>query len=166
MPTVMTDFQTRADPLDVVEQVVTAEQYAYERAPDDELHFAAPGSWRDHPVWFAWSDRLQTLHVCLATGVMVQPDRRAALCELISLINERLWLGHFDLWSDDGAVVYRYALALPSGALPSQDQITAVIAAAIEAGERFYPAYNYMIWAGKSPQDAVAAALFDTAGEA
>jgi hypothetical protein len=32
--------------------------------------------------------------------------------------------------------------------------------------ERFYPAFQYVIWGGKSPSDALAAALVETMGEA
>jgi hypothetical protein len=32
--------------------------------------------------------------------------------------------------------------------------------------ERFYPAFQYAIWGGKSASDAVAAAMIDTVGEA
>lgn len=152
--------------LDVVEQVIMSEQYAYERTPDGEIHFAVSGSWRDHQIWFAWSEGIETLHVCLGLDAKAPEEHRTKLCELVTRLNERMWLGHFDLWSDDGAIVYRNAIALPGEAGPHPHQIAAVIAAAVEAGERFYPAYNFLVWGGKSASEAVDAAMFDTAGEA
>ena len=41
-----------------------------------------------------------------------------------------------------------------------------MLAAAREAGERFYPAFHFLVWGGKSAQEAAAAAMFETAGEA
>ncbi len=166
MHTQMTDFQPSGEPLDIVETVVVAEQHEYERTSTGELHFTVKGAWRDHPIWFSWSESVETLHICLSVDVKANAARRSALCELVALINERLWMGHFDIWSDDGAVVYRNALTLPAGLMPTADQISALLNAAVEAGERLYPAYNYMTWAGKGPREAVAAALFETAGEA
>lgn len=160
------DERLPVDPLDLVEQVVIAEQFPFERTGDGELHFTAPGAWQDHAVWFAWSEGIETLHICLALEAKAPPARRAEIAELLLLLNERLWLGHFDVWSDDGAIVYRHALALPGGVAPAPSQIAAMVAAALEAGERFYPAFNFLIWAGKPPREAAAAALFDTAGEA
>lgn len=163
---VTTNTETSIDPLDVVEQVVASEQYAYERSDDGEIHFAVRGSWQDHSVWFAWSPGIETLHICLGVEAKVPTERRREVAELLTLLNERLWLGHFDVWSDDAAIVYRNALPLPGEIAPAPGQVAAMIAAAIEAGERFYPAYNFLIWGGRGPADAVAAALFETAGEA
>lgn len=164
----MIRFETprNAEALDVVEHVVSAEAYAYERTTDDELHFCTPGEWRDHAIWFAWSEPTETLHICLALDVVASRSNTVRLCELLVLLNERLWLGHFDLWSEDEAVVYRHALALPGGGTPDHAQVAAMIASAVEAGERFYPAFHMLLSEGKSPTDSVAAALFETAGEA
>ena len=158
--------EPEATPLDVVEHVVAAEEFAYERTGDGEVHFTAPGERLSHQIWFSWSDTIETLHICVGLETRVSPKERAKACDLLALLNERLWLGHFDIWSEDGAVVYRNAIALPGGATPEPGQIAALIAAAVDAGERFYPAYNYMVWAGKSAQEAVSAAMFETAGEA
>jgi hypothetical protein len=40
------------------------------------------------------------------------------------------------------------------------------MAAAVSATERFVPAFNFLIWAGKSPRDALEAVMFETHGEA
>jgi len=45
-------------------------------------------------------------------------------------------------------------------------QLEAMLAAAVEACERYYQAFQFVIWAGKSPEDALAAVLFETHGEA
>jgi hypothetical protein len=37
---------------------------------------------------------------------------------------------------------------------------------AVHACERYFPAFQFVVWAGKSAPDAMAAAMFDTAGEA
>ena len=130
------------------------------------LHFVAPGSWSDHELWFAWNSSNETLHLCLSLDAKTPPEARARVFELVSLLNERMWLGHFDVWSEDQTIVYRCALPLPDASAPSRSQIACMVAAALDAGERFYPAYNFLVWAGKSPSDAVTAAMFETAGEA
>jgi hypothetical protein len=37
---------------------------------------------------------------------------------------------------------------------------------ALSESERFYPAFQFVIWGGKPPEEAVAAALIDPVGEA
>jgi hypothetical protein len=36
----------------------------------------------------------------------------------------------------------------------------------MEECERFYPVFQFVLWGGKSPAEAISAALIDTAGEA
>jgi hypothetical protein len=92
--------------------------------------------------------------------------KRGDVAVLLALLNESLWLGHFDLWSEDGSVVYRATLPILGRDAPEAIEVAALLAAGMEAVERFYPAFNFLIWAGKSPEQAAEAVLFETAGQA
>jgi hypothetical protein len=46
------------------------------------------------------------------------------------------------------------------------EQAEAIAEAAMEECERFYPVFQFVLWGGKSPVEAISAALIDTAGEA
>lgn len=153
------------DPLECVEQAVIAEQLPYER-DELELHMAAPGAWRDHQIWFAYRPELDVVHLCASLELKAPENRFRDTCELVARLNERLWIGHFDIWTDDNSIVFRHALTLPEAESLTQAQASVLIAAAKEAGERLYPAFHYLMWSGKSAADAVSAAMFDTAGEA
>jgi len=85
------------------------------------------------------------------------------ICRLMSLVNERLAAGHFDFWNKNMALVYRNALSLRGGASLRTEQALDLVALALDAAERGYPASQYVIWAGKSPEDALTAALVDLA---
>lgn len=154
------------DPMDSVEQAVIAEQFPYDRDENGELHMSTPGAWRDHQIWFAWRPELDALHICASLDLKVPANRYRDVCELVARLNEKLWLGHFDIWAEDGGIIYRHAVCLPSGDALSPAQAASMIAAAREAGERFYPAFHFLVWGGKSIQEAVDAAMFETAGEA
>ena len=41
-----------------------------------------------------------------------------------------------------------------------------MIDAAVEAADRFYPAFSFLLKGGKSPEDAMAACMFETVGQA
>jgi hypothetical protein len=41
-----------------------------------------------------------------------------------------------------------------------------MIDAAMEAADRFYPAFDFLLAAGKSPDEAMAACMFETVGQA
>ena len=44
--------------------------------------------------------------------IKVGPEKRAAIFEALSLINEQLWLGHFEMWSGSGLVLFRHSTIL------------------------------------------------------
>jgi hypothetical protein len=46
------------------------------------------------------------------------------------------------------------------------DLTETLIESAIDECERFYPVFQFVLWGGKSPGEAIAAALIDTHGEA
>ena len=153
------------DPLDVVEHVLTAENLPFDRTEDGDLAFTLAGDWKDYELWFAWRPEGDTLQLCLSMDLAVPKEQRQAAQELIAAINPRVWLGHSELW-EDGEIIFRHGMALMTGEQPSLAQAAAMIDVAVEAGDRFYPAFDFMLRGAKSPQEAIAACMFETVGEA
>lgn len=156
----------RANPLDVFERISVAEHYDYERVSDTEIHLTVPGHWVDHDVSVTWNAAKESVQVFLVFEGRIPGGRSDDICRLMSLINERLAAGHFDFWNKNGALVYRNAQSLRGGAKLRTEQALDMVALALDAAERGYPACQYVIWAGKSPEDALTAALVDLASGA
>ena len=153
-------------PLDVVEQMAALNEWSFDRADDDELSISVTGGWSDYHIAFTWLREMEALHLGCAFDIKVSERRRPELLKLIGLINEQLWVGHFGLWEKDGVVIYRHAILLSGGAQPNRDQCEAALRAGIEACERYYQAFQFVIWAGRNAREAMEAALFETSGEA
>ena len=160
------DVLFASDPLDVVELVLAAENLTFDRTEDGDLAFALAGAWKDYELWFAWRPEADCLQLCCSIDLRAGKARRASAFELINLINQRVWLGHFEIWADDGEVVFRHSLALPEGERPTMAQTASMIDAAMEAADRFYPAFDFLIAGAKSPEEAMAACMFETVGRA
>lgn len=159
------DVDLGIDPLDVVEHVLTAENLDFDRTDDGDLAFALTGDWKDYELWFAWRPEADCLQLCLSLDVRVNKKTRAPAYELVSMINQRVWLGHFEVWAEDGEIVFRHAMALATGDRPTLAQAASMIDTAVEAADRFFPAFDFML-KGKSPSDAMAACMFETVGQA
>jgi hypothetical protein len=84
----------------------------------------------------------------------------------MALINEQVWLGHFDVWSNGSVLLYRHGLMLGDDGLLSLVQAQTAIEAAVDECDRFYPAFQFLLWGDKTPAEALASALIDAAGEA
>ncbi len=162
------EFETErhSNPVDVIEHIAALEDWIFERSCDDEITVSSNGHWCDYHVSFSWMEDVEAIHLACAFDLKVNDMRRADVTRLIAMINEQLWLGHFDLWTKEGVVMYRHALLLPDGMAPTARQIEGMLAAAIETCERYYQAFQFVVWAGKSPQEALDTALFETVGQA
>ena len=160
------DVELGMDPLDVVEHVLSAENLDFDRTEDGDLAFALAGDWKDYELWFAWRPEADCLQLCCALDLQASKSKRAAAYELVGLINQRTWMGHFEVWPEDGEVVFRHSLALPHGERPTLAQAASMIDAAVEAADRFYPAFDFLLRGAKNPSDAMAACMFETVGQA
>jgi hypothetical protein len=160
------EFSREIHPVDVIEQVAHNNDWSFERAGDDEISISVAGSWTDYHVSFSWMEDFEALHLACAFDMKIPTARRGEVQRLIAAINEQLWVGHFDIWTHTGMVMYRQALVLPGGLTASTAQCEAMLVGAIHACERYYPAFQFVVWAGKSASEAISAAMFDTEGEA
>jgi hypothetical protein len=166
MDAAMEDFAEISNPLDLVEDLVSANEWPFDRHGAHELSVCISGSWCDYNLGFSYAEDEGTLQVVCAYDVRVPEHKRVALHPLLALVNERMLLGHFDLWSDEGIPMFRHAVLLRGGPTPSPRQMEGLIDIAVRECERFYPAFQFVIWGGRSAADAVEAAMLETVGEA
>ncbi len=155
-----------SNPVDVIEHIAALNDWAFERSGDDEITISVAGDWCDYHVSFSWLEDKEAVHLACAFDLKVPEARRVETMRLVTAVNGQLWMGHFDLWSDEGVIMYRQAMLLAGGAEPTTPQIERLLATAIEACERYFQAFQFVVWAGKSAREALDTVLFETVGEA
>lgn len=158
--------EQRLNPLDVVERLAAVNDWSFERATEDEITILVSGRWAEYQVSYTWMGDIEALHLACAFDLKVPDRRRTDIQKLISLINEQMWIGHFDLWINEGIVMFRHALMLTGGVEASGKQCEALLSQALDACERYFPAFQFVVWAGRSAREALDAAMFETSGEA
>ena len=155
-----------SNPLQVVEDVASGNSWAFERSGDNEITILVKGRCTDYQVCFTWMSEIEALHVACSFDMKIPEARRAETQRLIAMINEQLWVGHFDIWMQSGLVMYRQALPLNGGLTATNLQCEAMLGGGVDASERYYPALQFVVWAGKTAREAMDAAMFETEGEA
>jgi hypothetical protein len=154
------------NPLEVVERMAATNNWPFERAGEDEIALAVTGRWTSYQVSFTWMSEIEALHIASAFDMKV-PDRRLGeVQQLIALINEQLWIGHFDIWMQNGMVMFRHALVLAGGVVATDRQCEVLLGTALDTCERYYPAFQFVVWAGKAAREAMDSVMFETSGEA
>jgi hypothetical protein len=154
-----------SNPLDLLEQIAAGNDWSCERTGADELTLTVAGQWTDYHVSLNWRDDLETLHIAAAFDAKIPDIRLPEVYRLVAQINEQLWLGHFDVWTREGLIMFRQGLML-NGAEATTRQCEALLRAAFEACERYYQAFQFVVWAGKESREALASTMFETEGQA
>src|SRR6185436_4322537 len=161
------ETETSTDPMDTVEAVISQDdRFQCERAEDGDVHFSFKCSSGETVGYFSYRHELPALLFTLGFDIQAPKSRLHEAIRLAALVNENLWLGHFDVWSDDGTIIFRHAMPMIGRDEISVGEVQAMLAAALDAAERFQPAFHFLILAGMPAEDAAKAALFETAGEA
>lgn len=153
-------------PLDMLSALFDARGWACESQGDEEISAEFKGSWTSYQIRAVLREEDNALQLLVLPDITVPSDKRDAVYVALGLINEQLWLGHFDLWSSNGLLLFRHGSLLPSNGLLGVDQAQTMIDVALDECERFYPVFQFIIWGDKTPEEAIASALVETHGEA
>ena len=153
-------------PLETVEQIASRYEWMVDRSADDEVNMIVSGSWTDLHLALNWNDHLEGLHLACTFDLKVPEVRREEIVRLVAQINEQLYFGHFDIWRSEGSLMFRNSLLLTGQAAVSEAQCEALVLTAIDACERYFPAFQFVIWAGKTAEQAIQSCLLETVGEA
>jgi len=161
------DFIFAPHPIDMLERTVEDNGWAFERNGKDELNLSVAGKWSDHHFSFSWREDLKSLHLTSTFDMRVTEDvRRQNVADLLMYVNARLWIGHFGIEREDGNPVFRHAVLLRGAPGASAESLEDMIDIAITECERFFPAFQFVLWGGKPAAEALDAAMLDCVGEA
>ncbi|MDP9196019.1 MAG: YbjN domain-containing protein [Pseudomonadota bacterium] len=155
-----------ANPLDIVEEILTDRQWSWERTADTEVAMEVHGQWCVLTMALVWHPEARILHFSCHYDLRVPPGRKVAVHDLLATINGRLWAGHFDLDTESLTPAFRYGLMLRGTDGVTGPQAADILDMAMAECDRFYPAFQFVIWGGKPAAEAMNAALFETVGEA
>jgi hypothetical protein len=158
--------QQPPNPLDMVEEIVQANQWHFERAHDDELVVEMNGAWCRYRMYFLWQRDISALQFTCQFDMKVPEGREGATYELVGLVNNRLWFGHFDLCTEEKTPLFRYTSLYRGSHGPALEQLEDMVEIALTESERFYPSFQYVIWGGKTPDQAMTMAMLDPVGRA
>lgn len=155
-----------ANPLDLAEQLVSDREWLFDRPFEEELVAEVQSSWCNYRIWFTWQADLNAVIFSCAYDQKIPTHQRAKLYPLLASVNEKMWLGHFDIGSEDGMIMFRHAMLLSGDGRATQAQMEDLVDIAVAECNRFYPAFQSVLWGGNTVEQALEIALLDTVGEA
>ena len=140
--------------------------WVFDRPAEGELIAEMNGVWCNYRIWFAWQEDCGGLTFSCSLDSKLPKQSLQRVHSLLAIVNEKLWLGHFGVNTEETCVMFRHSLMLRDGAGTTSEHLQELLDLAISECERFYPAFQSVVWGGKAPNEALEMALFETIAEA
>lgn len=153
-------------PIDIIEHLAQHNEWDFDRIGDDQIAMAVEGQWRTYSITLAWSGFDETLRMICTFDMDPPADKMPALYNILNDVNDRCWAGAFTYWGEQKLMVYRYGLVLAGGQDASAEQIDTMIGAAVVSAERYYPAFQLVVWGDQEPAEALQVAIAEAYGRA
>ena len=151
------------DPLENVELAASIQNWTFDRT-DNEVSIIANGKHNNYQLSVSLQNDSNGLNVICGFDLRFNRKNKFQILKLVSSINAQLWLGHFDVWDKEGLIVYRNSSILEKS--PNLKTIETLLNDAVSSIDLYFPAFQYILWAGKDSEEALQTVLFETRGEA
>ncbi len=162
-------FDELSNPLDSVEEILTANDWIFNRQTDDELNVQVTGRHGGiYDMHFFWQEEFGAMQfTCKMGEIDIPEDKMTLVSQAMRKINSNLWLGHFDFLEEQRIPRFRHTCLFrgmhgASGAEHIEDLVDIALAEC----ERFFSAFDLISRPKQADEALLSLAMMDTSGEA
>ena len=148
-------YALKSNPIDLVEEIFNTQSYELERRGINEVAVEVQGKWDNMLLFFAWEEHIKCLHLSCLMDVENAEPNNGKVFELLALVNEDLWLGHFSYWKEQNMPVFKHSILLDKNEDISPEKISQIINIAIKECERMHPIFKAVLVKGVEPEQAL-----------
>ena len=154
------------NPIDIVEDVIHQKKWNFSRAADHEQVAEISSQWCAYRLYFTWSENINALSLSITFDIRFPETKFPAAYELLGLINENLWIGHFDITSKNGIPAFRHTIFSNTETEILHKRFEDLVDIAICECEKFYPSFQQVLFEDLSPKKAIHFSNFEVIGRA
>ena len=154
------------NPIDIVEDVIHNKNWNFSRSDAHELVADIYTNMCQYRLYFNWSESLKSINFTVTFDIKFPLKKHSDIYELLAKINEKLWIGHFDITSKSGILAYRQTFFLPHENDMLFNQLEDLVDISIYECEKYYPAFNILFFEDTSLGDALELCSTDIIGRA
>ena len=154
------------NPIDVVEDVIYQKKWNFSRAAEHELVAEISSHLCSYRLYFTWSENINALSLSITFDIRFPEIKLIKAYELLGLINENLWIGHFDITSRNGIPAFRHTIFSNTESEILHKKFEDLVDIAIYECEKFYPSFQQVLFENTSPKEAIKFSNFDIIGRA
>ncbi len=147
--------QNLYNPIDTIEYLFARDNISLDRRKYNELVAEVQGKWDNMLIFFAYEEHMRCLHLSCLLNIETATVDRSKMFELLALLNENLWIGHFAYWSEQKMPIFKHSIILQDSEELFAEKINKIIELAIMECERVYPIFNAVMRQNVSPTQAI-----------
>src|SRR3984957_12765612 len=100
------------NPIDIVEEIVLANEWPHDRASEEEMVVEISGRWCDYRLLFVWQEELSALRFSRSFDTKGPEAGGNAVYGLLATVNEKLWHGSFDVCPGTSLPIFPHPILL------------------------------------------------------
>ena len=154
------------NPIDLIENIFSSKSFELERRNSHEVAVEVQGKWSNMLLFFAWEASMQCIHISCLMDIHNNLEDRSKVFELLALINEELWVGHFSYWTEQNTPVFKHSIFMHQAEQAFEEKLSQMIDIAIKECERMYPVFKVVLTKGMEPKRALYPMMMETVGQA
>ena len=155
-----------SNPIDLIENIFSSRDFELERRNINEVVIEVQGKWNNMLLFFAWEQGMNCMHISCLMDIENNIADRSKIFELLALINEELWIGHFSYWTEQNTPIFKHSLFLNNDDNLFAQKVEQIIDIAVNECERMYPIFKAVLAKGMSPTEALYPLMMETIGQA
>ncbi len=154
------------NPIDIVEEVIYEKKWSFSRADEYELVADISSKWCQYRLYFTWSENISAISFTITFDLKFPQTKMNKAYELIGLINEKLWLGHFDITSKNGIPAFRHTILSDANNDFLHKKLENLVDIAIYECEKYYPSFQQVLFDEVKPSKSLIFTNFEVLGSA
>ena len=154
------------NPIDIVEDIIHSRKWNFSRAAEHELVAELASHLCQYRLYFSWSKQIRAINFTVTFDLKFPTIKSKQIYELLSRINEKLWIGHFDVTSKNGIPAFRHTVLSSYGSEILYNQLEDLVDIAIYECEKYYPAFHLILFEEIHPKEALELCSIDAVGNA
>lgn len=159
-------FDDVSNPLDSVEEVLHGNEWVYDRPTDSEIVVQASSQRSHYRMTFLWQEEYNAMQFFCEMDEVIPKKRMEMAGRTLRKINERLWLGHFDLPAQTRTPVFRYTCLFRGAQTSGIEHVEDIVEIAMAECERFHNVFALLATAPSLTEDIIELVMTDHGGAA
>ena len=124
------------------------------------------GLWNTYNISISWNNEKKLFEIHTYIDNSSKSKGKNSIYQLISNVNEKVNLGHFNYSSKSNSVFFNYKVSVKGQDFITIEQVEHFVDIVIEECDKFFPVFYLFFNKKKSPKNAIEIAMLETCGEA